>query len=175
MELMKAIVTRNSIRSYKTEQITEDQLDLILKAGCAAPIAMGKYENMHISVIQNSSFIKKISQKAAELRGTPNFDPLYGAPTIIVISGKYDKYPQAEYANAACVIENMLLAATDQYIGSVYLWGVAMALQGDFELLQYLKLPEGFIPVSGLALGYTDATNVKVKELKLSITTDRIM
>nr|WP_271716067.1 nitroreductase family protein [Anaeromicropila herbilytica] len=85
------------------------------------------------------------------------------------------KYPHAEFANAACIIENMLLAATDQNIGSVYLWGVAMALQLYSELFQELDLPDGFIPVSGLALGYADITELKVKELKMSITTKRII
>ncbi|BCN30271.1 hypothetical protein bsdtb5_15660 [Anaeromicropila herbilytica] len=69
----------------------------------------------------------------------------------------------------------MLLAATDQNIGSVYLWGVAMALQLYSELFQELDLPDGFIPVSGLALGYADITELKVKELKMSITTKRII
>ncbi|BCN30272.1 nitroreductase family protein [Anaeromicropila herbilytica] len=63
MELMKAIVSRNSIRKYKPEQITEDELNLILKAGCAAPIGMGKYNYMHITVIQNPSFIKNSLKK----------------------------------------------------------------------------------------------------------------
>lgn len=176
MELMEAILSRNSIRKYKSKQITEDELNLILRAGCAAPIGMGKYEYMHITVIQNPSILKKLSQKTALLRGTPHFDPLYGAPTIIVISAKqYVKYPHAEFANAACIIENMLLSATDQNIGSVYLWGVAMAIQLDSELFHEMDLPDGFIPVSGLALGYADITDFKVKELKLSITTKRIM
>lgn len=176
MELMKAIMSRNSIRKYKPEQISEDELDLILKAGCAAPVGMGKYEYMHITVIQNPIILRKLSQRIASLRGTPDFDPLYGAPTIIVISAKqYVKYPHAEFANAACIIENMLLSATDQNIGSVYLWGVAVALQLDSELYREMDLTDGFIPVSGLALGYSDVPEVKSKELKLSITTKRIV
>jgi nitroreductase len=84
MELMKAIVSRHSTRRYKPEQITEEELNFILKAGCAAPIGMGKYDYMHITVIQNPNILKKISQRVAVLRGTPDFDPLYGAPTVII-------------------------------------------------------------------------------------------
>lgn len=176
MELIKAIALRNSIRKYKPEQISDDELNFILKAGCAAPIGLGKCELVNITVIQNSNILKKLSKKIALLRGTPDSDPLYGAPTIIVISAKpYIKYPHAEFANAACIIENMLLAATDQNIGSVYLWGVAMAIQLDSELYEELGFTDGFNPISGLALGYSDAPNIKVKELKLSIKTNRII
>ncbi len=172
MELIQAILSRHSLRRYQPEQITEDELNLILKAGCAAPIGMGKYEAMHITVIQNPEVLKKLSQRAAILRGTPEFDPLYGAPTVIVISAKpYVKFPHAEYANAACMTENMLLAATDLNIGSVYLWSSIMAIQLDSELYQYLDLPDGFSPVSSLALGYGVSPQSKQKELKLSVTT----
>jgi nitroreductase len=145
MELMNAIVSRHSIRKYKPDQITEEELDLILKAGCAAPIGKGKYENLHITVIQNPGLLKKISQRAAILRGTPNFDTLYGAPTIVIISAKpYVNSQHAEYANAGCIIENMLLAATDLNIGSVYLWSATVAIQFDTEIFECLDLPDSF-------------------------------
>jgi nitroreductase len=73
------------------------------------------------------------------------------------------------------MIENMLLAATDRNIGSVYLWSAIMAIQLDSELYQYLDLPDGFFPISSLALGYSDVQNSKVKELQLSVATKRIM
>lgn len=39
-------------------------------------------------------------------------DKNFGAPTMIVVSSKPAVFPGIEYANAACVIENMAIATT---------------------------------------------------------------
>ena len=41
-ELLDMIKTRRSIRKYKAEQITDEQLDAILEAGTYAATGMGK-------------------------------------------------------------------------------------------------------------------------------------
>ena len=41
-EVLNAIKTRRSIRKYKAEQITDEQLDAILEAGTYAATGMGK-------------------------------------------------------------------------------------------------------------------------------------
>ena len=40
-EVLKAMKTRRSIRKYKPEQITDEQLDAILEAGTYAATGMG--------------------------------------------------------------------------------------------------------------------------------------
>ncbi len=175
MELLEAIAMRKSIRHYKQEQIKEEELDTILKAGCAAPIGHGKNELLHLTVLQDASIRKELSIRTALLRGTPDYDPLYAAPTIIVVSAQsHEKYQNAEYASTACIIENMLLAATDLKIGSVYLWGAALALRLHQELSQKLGIPDSFVPISCVALGYADIEDDVCRELKLSISTNWI-
>ncbi len=100
-----------------------------------------------------------------EYLGKPSVNPLYRAPTFLVVSGKEyppfdlggNKIPQPclEYANAGCIIENMTLMATYMGIGSVYITGALYAFTLDKDLMKQLDLPEGFRPVSGLALGYS--------------------
>lgn len=170
MEMMKTIEMRKSTRSYKSEQISNDSLNMILKAGCAAPIGMGAYDSMHLTVIQNSNLLDKITKVTANAFGNPNIKPLYGAPTLIVVSGKANnKAPHIEIANAACVIENIALAATSIGLGSVYLWGILVSFSKDKSLLKKLNLPEGFAPVSAIALGYPTEPLTKEKELKQTI------
>ncbi|OAA90458.1 nitroreductase family protein [Clostridium ljungdahlii] len=170
MEMMKAIAVRKSTRNYKSEQISDDSLNIVLNAGCAAPVGMGAYDSVHLTVIQNSTLLEKITKATANAFGNPNMKPFYGAPTLIVVSGKAnDKAPHIEIANAACVIENMALAATDIGLGSVYLWAFLASFSKEKELLKELNLPEGFIPVSGIALGYPTEPLTKEKELKQTI------
>ena len=50
MNTLEAIAKRKSTRSYKAEQISEQALEAIIKAGCAAPVALAKYDSLHITV-----------------------------------------------------------------------------------------------------------------------------
>lgn len=170
MEMLKAIAMRKSTRGYKAEQISDESLTVILNAGCAAPVGMGAYDSVHITVIQNSDLLDKITKVTANVFGNPNMKPFYGAPTLVIVSGKpNEKSPNVEVANAACIIENMTLAATNINIGSVYLWAFLSSFSADKELLKELDLSIGFVPVSGIALGYSTDPLTKEKELKQTI------
>jgi nitroreductase len=175
MEMIKTIAMRKSTRSYKAEQISDEALNLILTAGCAAPVGMAAYNTVHLTVIQNSELLEKITEAAAKAFGNPNAKPFYGAPTIVIVSAKpNEKAPNVGIANAACIIENMSLAATDLGLGSVYLMGFLVSFSADKELLKELNLPEGFVPVSGIALGYPTEPITVEKELKQTISLNTI-
>ncbi|WP_234121754.1 nitroreductase family protein [Clostridium hydrogenum] len=175
METMKVIAMRKSTRSYKTEQISDKALTSIISAGCAAPVGNGAYDSVHLTIIQNSDLLNKISKTAANIFGNPNTNPLYGAPTLIIVSSIPNKqFPNVELANAACIIENMTLAATDAGIGSVYILGALCAFNADKELLKKLDLPDGFVPISGISLGYPTEPLSQEKELKSTIKLNKI-
>ena len=174
MEMIKIIAMRKSTRSYKSEQISQESLTKILNAGCAAPVGLGAYDSVHLTVIQNSDVLDKITKATANAFGNPKMKPFYGAPTLVVVSAKAnEKAPKIELANAGCIIENMSLAATDLGLGSVYLMAFLASFSTDNELIKELNLPEGFTPVAGMALGYpTEA--LKETESKHSITINTI-
>ena len=170
MEMIKTIKMRKSTRGYKTEQIKDESLNLILNAGYAAPVGMGAYDSVHITVIQNFALLDKITKVTANTFGNPKMKPFCGAPTLIIVSGKTnEKAPNIEVANACCIIENMALAATDINICSVYLWAFISSFSADKELLKNLDLPKGFKPISGIALGYPIELLTKWKRLKHNI------
>ena len=56
MELLNAISSRRSIRSYKDISVENCKLEKILKAGCAAPVGKNLYEYYGRSEQRNSSF-----------------------------------------------------------------------------------------------------------------------
>ena len=53
MNTMETICSRKTIRSYTGENITADELNVILKAANASPVGMGQYDSMHLTVITN--------------------------------------------------------------------------------------------------------------------------
>ena len=90
---------------------------------------------------------------------------------MLILSAKAQAdRPGIEYANAACIIENMMLAATAEGLGSCYIWGMLLQLKEDKALCQRLGIPEGFTPASAMLLGYAaDAPRPKTPEMKLGI------
>ena len=157
MNTLESIFKRVSTRAYTTQQIPEEALQTILDAGCAAPVAMAQYEALHITVVQNRELIKKIQDTGAEMMFKMTGlrkDMDYGEQTMIIISSMPPLRPGMEFTNAGCIIENMVLAATDLGIDSVVLAGAPSALALNEQLQRELNIPEGFKPILGASFGY---------------------
>lgn len=151
MELKEALNARKSIRSYDGEQITKEQLDHILTAAYEAPVGMGKYDSIHLTIITNKELLDEIDKNAAEFFGNPSAHPLYGAPMLIVVSSKDEG--NVASANVGIIIQNMALAAVDEGVGQCDIYGATVALAQNSELLAKLNLPEGFTPLGSIILG----------------------
>ena len=162
METLKAVFSRKSVRSYTGEKVSEEELQTILKAGYAAPVGMAQYDTLNITVIEDKAVLAAIEEAGAKLFNKPGLHPLYGAPTLILLSAKGNS--TMDLSNASCVIENMSLAAVDLGIGTVHIWGAVAALNKDPALVASLGLPEGFIPACALAVG---KTTVKYEEREI--------
>ena len=157
METLKAMNTRKSVRSY-TGALSDEALQTVLKAGQAAPIGRGKYDTMHMTVIRDKSLLEEIDRAGAAFFGDMKLTPLYGAPCLVLVSTVIADPAAANvpHPNAAVVIENMSLAATDIGIGSCLIWGCINGLNADAGLVAKLGLPEGHTVCCGIVLGETE-------------------
>lgn len=171
MNALEAILKRKSTRAYKSEQISNEALDNILKAACASPVGMARYDTLHITVIQNEDVLVRIFNEAEEalfkaigIRKNMNF----GAKTVILVSSAPAYREGVEYAHAGIVIENMVISATSMGIDSVILGGPIPAIENNDELKNVLGIPEGFKPLLAVALGY-GSEDTPVKEHTISI------
>jgi nitroreductase len=155
MDTMEAIASRQSCRAYSGQQLTEKELDLILAAANAAPVARKIYENVKLTVIQDRDFIAKIEAAAYGASQQIGEHPTYGAPTLILVCGKNggERTKALAYCNASCIMENMMLAATDLGLGSVYLFAVPYLLADNAEFYAAAKVPAGFFPVTMMGVG----------------------
>jgi len=159
MNTLETIMKRKSTRNYKPNQISEEVLETILKAGMAAPVALAAYDSLHITVVQSEQLIKNIFDEAKDLVYAAigirkSLD--YGAKTFIVVSSKPAHRGGMDYANGGIVIENMVLAATDMGIDSCIMGAPVAALAENKKLLDKVGVPDGFIPVLGVVLGYAE-------------------
>ena len=172
MEILEVLRKRKSVRSFTGEKPTEEQLAAIIKAANAAPVGMGKYENIHLTVIEDPELLAKIEARAGEFFGKPDFHPLYGAPVLIVVSARGEG--NVPSANVGIVIHSMALEAVDLGLGHVDIYGATAALAGSDELVAELDLPdEDFVPTGSIALGVTDET-YEIREIPERISINRI-
>ena len=158
MNTFEAIAKRKSTRTYTEKQVSAEDLQKILQAGAAAPVAMARYDSLHITVIRDESVIAKINALTAEMfsrRMGVKKNTDFGAKTMLLVSTvKEGLPPEMLYANVGIVVENMILAATDLGIDSVILGGAPSIVAQDEELVRSLGIPEGYRPVLGAFLGY---------------------
>ena len=59
--IIENILTRRSIRTFKEDQISEEDLNTILVAGSYAPNGMGT-QNWNFTAIQNVTTLKKVNE-----------------------------------------------------------------------------------------------------------------
>jgi nitroreductase len=156
MNTLETICSRKSIRNYTGESISESDLQLILKAANASPVGMGQYDSVFLTVISNPNLLGKIDKACADFMHRPDSHPLYGAPTLIIVSSKIAAHMEnPAYSNAAIIAHNMALEATELGIGTCYIWGAVAAINTTPELVKELNLPDNFVPCCGVILGKT--------------------
>lgn len=158
MNAKDCIRTRRSVRAFTDRETDKNLLDKIVEAALYAPVGMKMYDSLFLSVLPSHAAVGEFTALCRRQSGDESADPVHNAAALIVVSGK--RTSPVEYANSACMIENMLLAATDLGLGSLYVFGAINATHGTpyaKELADLLQLPEGFTPLGSVALGYTEA------------------
>lgn len=163
-EVLECIRTRRSIRRYKTEQIKDEELDLVLEAGTWAPTSKG-LQLPYIVAVQKPELIEELVKMNADIMGVTS-NPYYNAPTIVLVFApiEYGKGLQ----DGSCVLENMMLAAHAIGLGSCWInreIEMFETAEGK-KLMKEMGLPDGLMGVGALSLGYPAAFPPSVKPRK---------
>lgn len=163
-EILKAIRERRSFRSYKSQQITDEELTAILEAGTWAPTAKGM-QNPLIVAVQDEQLKKEIIRLNAQILGTES-NPFYGAPTIILVFGTPDwkNYIQ----DGSLVLGTMMLAAHSVGVGTCWINREIEMFQlpEGKALMKKLGVPDEYGGIGALAVGYPDGPAREAKPRK---------
>ena len=156
-EILRALRERRSCRSYKPEQIKDDELQAVLEAGTWAPTGMGR-QDPWIVAVQNPELLKKISKMNAAFLGVDT-DPFYGAPTYVLVFGSDPAVWANSVPDGSLVLGNMMNAAHAIGLGSCWInrEREMFATAEGKALMQGFGLPDGLIGIGALALGYPAA------------------
>ena len=163
-KFLEIIRTRRSYRSYQPEQITDEQLNAVLEAGTYAPTSRG-LQSPFIVAIQNEELKARLAQMNAEIMGVTT-NPYYDAPTYVLVFVPADAPNGIQ--DASLVMENMMLAAHAQGLGSCWIHRERemFATEEGKELMQQWGLPEGLVGIAALALGYPNGEPSPAKPRK---------
>ena len=161
---LETLMTRRSCRSFENRQISEQELDAVLKAGIYAPTAMGA-QSPKIVVIQDAETRTLLSRLNASMMGAEN-DPMYGAPTILLVLAPADAKNGVQ--DASLVMGNLMNAAASLGLGSCWINRAKeeLLLPEGRELLEKWGLSDAWVGVGHCILGYPAAAPAAAKPRK---------
>lgn len=152
MQFSEVLKARVSTRDFTDRPVPAEAIGTITEAALYAPVGMHRYDTLQLSVITDKDVLERIRRCAAAAAGDEKADPLHGAPALIVVSSSQEGTIAG--LNVSCLVENMLLAATDAGLANLYVRGAIDAAAKDAALVKTMKVPEGFTPVASVAIGY---------------------
>ena len=167
-EILKAIHERRTVRDFKPDQVSDEDLQTILEAGHQAPSAWNR-QPWHFTVVQKNSLLHRIEEsarlalpkdspeqvEAMPWLVAPGFHYFYGAPTVIFVSG--DVAVNSVQGDCAIAVMNMLYAAHSLDLQSCIVITAlpAFSTEDGPGFIEDLGVPEGYEPMFALVLGYT--------------------
>jgi len=159
--LYEIIKTRRSVRRWKNKRIPSDYIKKIIKAAQWAPSACNR-QSCRFIILEDKNQ-KKVLTNLRE-------DWLKFAPIIIFVGADKRNYLKNEidyvpYMDASMATQNMLLMAHSLKLGAVTVkttgWEIHEGRSYEYNkmidnMVSSLQLPEYFIPISIVALGFPD-------------------
>lgn len=171
-ETVNTILSRRSVRKYKDTQISDEQLEIILKCAKSAPSGMN-IQPWHFTVVQDRKLINDVSRECFGIkhkRKDPYFkglywDVFYDAPTVIFVSR--DKREDMSYFDCCLAAENIVIAAKSLGLDSCIIIESLAAFEGNKrdDLLRKLEVPTYYEPHVTIAIGYKDEKS-KIRKIK---------
>lgn len=152
-EVINTILTRRSIRSFTNEMVPKEMIDEIVTAGTYAPSAMNSQSPI-ILAITRKDIIERMSKLNADVLGTANFDPFFGAPVLLVVLAERNA-PSPVY-DGSLVMGNMMIAATSLGLGSCWIHRakeVFDSLEGK-QILRELGIEGDYEGIGNCIIGF---------------------
>ena len=149
--VLETIMTRTSVRAFTDRPIEDEKIELMLRAGMAAPTAVNKQPWAFV-VVRSREQLDRLCDT------NPNARMLATAQAAIVVCGDMTKAiegPMQSFwiQDASAATENILLAAHALGLGAVWT-GVYPNPERVAAVSDVLGLPEYAVPLCVIPMGY---------------------
>ena len=153
-EIIRAMEERRSIRKFKPDMPSKEDLEQIIEAGLYAANGMG-HQSAIIVAVTNKELRDKISALNCKIGGwQEGFDPFYGAPAMLIVLAEKD-WPNRVY-DGSLVMGNLLNAAHAAGLGSCWVHRareVFDSAEGK-AMMKAWGVPESYKGIGNCILGY---------------------
>lgn len=151
MELKEIMLNRRSVRKFKKDKVSKEDIDTLLHYAMSAPSACNK-QPWEFYVITNE-------EKLEELKKVSRFSR-YDSPLNIIVCGNLKRslpLGMAEYwiQDCSAAIENILLGVTSLKLGAVWC-GLHPQKNAIKHVREILDLDEKIVPLGLIHIGYPD-------------------
>lgn len=147
--IMKAILTRRSIRKYTDQTVSDEQVKILLEAAMCAPSA-GNEQPWHFIVIRDRQLLDEVPQ----YHPYANMIKQASVAILVCADSGLSKFDVDYWVqDCAAATENILLAVQDAGLGAVWL-GVYPREERMAGLRRLFSIPEGIIPFALIPVGY---------------------
>ncbi len=148
-DALAAVLGRRSYRTFTDTPVTENELDVILRAGCCAPTSKAIYP-CHFLVISTREAMLAICEYHNMSKA------LKTAPLCVITCADVTRSWASWRDDAAAATMNMAVAAEAIGINSCWL-GVYPRVERVNRMKEQFSIPDSVIPYSILALGHAAA------------------
>jgi nitroreductase len=155
-DILETIISRRSVKSYKSDMVPDGLIEKVIKAGTYAPSGMNKQSPI-IVAITNKEVRDNLSKTVAQMRGRNDFDPFYNAPVVLVVLA--DKNNFTHVYDGSLVVQNMLLEAHSLGLGACWIHWCKEAFESEYgkSILSSLGLdPDSYEGIGHCILGYPE-------------------
>lgn len=162
---LEILYNRRSIRKYHPEQIKNEELEAVLKAGMCAPTGMNQQSPIIVAV-QNKDEIAYLSKLNAKIMGREDSDPFYGAPTVLVVLA--DANNKNAMKDGSLVMGNLMNAAYAVGLGSCWINRATelFEMPEGKDLLKKWGIEGEYLGVGNCILGYPAQEHPTMKARK---------
>ena len=164
-EVLNCLETRRSCRAYRPEQVPEEALQEILRAGLYAQSGMGR-QSVKLLVVKDPAAIAALERLNGGVLGSPEAHPFYGAPTVCLVLA--DAAIPTAVEDGSLVMGNLMNAAHALGLGSCWINRAReeFASEEGKELLRQWGIEGEWIGVGHCILGYPDGETAPAKPRK---------
>lgn len=157
-EGLEVLLNRRSIRSFKDEIPSREDIEAIVQAGLYAPSAMN-LQDTKILVVTNRELREKLVKDNKEIWGKDSSDPFYNAPVIMIVLAKAGN--KNAVADGALVMGNILNAAEALDLGGIWINRAKEEFEREDykQLLKDLGIDGEWIGIGHAAIGYKNCPN----------------
>ena len=151
--VLETLCARRSVRAFLPTQLENEKLEAILRAATYAPTGRNR-QSPRMVVVQDKKTLDRLEKMNAEIMGTPDAKPFYGAPTAVIVLA--DRTVPTHFEDGCLVMGNLMNAAFSLGVDSCWIHRARQEFESEEgkALLRAWGIEGDYVGIGHCILGY---------------------